>query len=108
MEWQSNTIVSFSITNRGFTGHEHMQQFGLINMNGRMYDPILARMLSPDPLVTNSALSQDYNRYAYVRNNPMKFTNPSGYQYMIDGLIQQLNSRQVKDLYSLFLTNFDV
>jgi RHS repeat-associated protein len=78
-DWTYDNITLSSITDRGYTGHEHLQQFGLINMNGRMYDPLLARMLSPDPFVTNPALSQDYNRYSYVRNNPLKFTDPSGY-----------------------------
>jgi len=41
--------------------------------------PILARMLSADPFVANSAHAQDYNRYSYVRNNPLKYTDPSGY-----------------------------
>jgi RHS repeat-associated protein len=77
--WLNYNVPFFSITNRGYTGHEHLLQFGLINMNGRMYDPLLARMLSPDPFVTNPALSQDYNRYSYVRNNPLKYTDPSGY-----------------------------
>jgi RHS repeat-associated protein len=36
---------------RGFTGHEHLPQFGLINMNARQYDPVLGRFLSPDPYV---------------------------------------------------------
>ncbi len=87
--WLNYNVNHFSITSRGYTGHEHLQQFGLINMNGRMYDPILARMLSPDPGVypveqsengiTNPTLSQDYNRYSYVLNNPLKYTDPSGY-----------------------------
>lgn len=34
---------------RGYTGHEHLTQFGLINMNARLYDPALGRFLSPDP-----------------------------------------------------------
>ena len=36
---------------RGFTGHEHLTEFNLINMHGRIYDPILGRFLSPDPFV---------------------------------------------------------
>jgi len=47
-------------------------------MNGRMYDPLLGRFLSPDPYVPNPFLSQDFNRYAYCRNNPLKYTDPSG------------------------------
>jgi RHS repeat-associated protein len=51
---------------------------GLINMNGRLYDPLLARMLSPDNYVQAAGNTQSYNRYSYVWNNPLKFTDPSG------------------------------
>ncbi|MCK9453441.1 MAG: FG-GAP-like repeat-containing protein, partial [Bacteroidales bacterium] len=63
---------------RGYTGHEHLSQFGLINMNGRVYDPFLARFLSPDPYVQAPDYSQNYNRYSYAWNNPLKYTDPSG------------------------------
>jgi RHS repeat-associated protein len=62
---------------RGYTGHEHLNQFGLINMNARLYDPILARFLAPDPFV-GSGMTNDFNRYIYGRNNPMMYTDPSG------------------------------
>ncbi len=64
---------------RGYTGHEHLPEFTLINMNGRVYDPILSRMLSPDPVLLDKTNSQDYNKYTYARNNPLKYTDPSGY-----------------------------
>lgn len=63
---------------RGFTGHEHVPEFGLINMNGRMYDPALGRMCSPDKYVQAPLNTQSYNRYAYCLNNPLKYTDPSG------------------------------
>ncbi len=63
---------------RGYTGHEHSDQFGLINMNGRMYDPVMGRMLSPDNYVPDPFFSQDYNRYTYARNNPLIYTDPDG------------------------------
>jgi hypothetical protein len=47
-------------------------------MNGRMYDPVLARFLSPDPFVQAPDFSQNYNRYSYCLNNPLKYTDPSG------------------------------
>jgi RHS repeat-associated protein len=50
---------------RGYTGHEHMAGFGLINMNGRLYDPYLQRFLSPDPYVQEPGNAQNYNRYSY-------------------------------------------
>lgn len=63
---------------RGFTGHEHLEEFGLINMNNRMYDPLLARMLAVDNFVQNPYNSQNYNRYSYVMNNPLAYTDPDG------------------------------
>jgi RHS repeat-associated protein len=53
-------------------------QYGIINMNARLYDPALARMLSPDNLVSDPTNTQAFNRYSYVWNNPMKYTDPSG------------------------------
>lgn len=63
---------------RGYTTHEHLPEFALINMNGRMYDPILGRMLSVDNYVQDATSTQAYNRYSYVWNNPLKYTDPSG------------------------------
>ena len=66
------------IIDRGYTFHEHWDDFGLINMNGRVYDPVIARFLSPDPYVQSPGYSQNFNRYSYVLNNPLKYTDPSG------------------------------
>ena len=77
----SNWVLSdFSTTLgiRGYTGHEHLPYFQLVNMNGRMYDPVLGRMLSPDNFVPDATNSQDFNRYTYARNNPLKFIDPTG------------------------------
>lgn len=63
---------------RGFTGHEHLTWFGLINMNARLYDPLLGRFLSPDPYVQAPDFTQNFNRYSYALNNPLKFTDDSG------------------------------
>lgn len=63
---------------RGYTGHEHLSQFGIINMNGRLYDPLLGRMMEPDPFIMGKNNSQGYNRYSYALNNPLKYTDPSG------------------------------
>jgi hypothetical protein len=48
-------------------------------MNGRIYDPTLGRFLQADPFIQAPGNSQSYNRYAYVLNNPMSYTDPSGY-----------------------------
>ncbi|MCH6257920.1 FG-GAP-like repeat-containing protein [Puniceicoccaceae bacterium K14] len=64
---------------RGFTGHEMLDDIGLIHMNGRIYDSLLGRFLSSDIIVDGVATVQGYNRYSYVGNNPLAFTDPSGY-----------------------------
>jgi RHS repeat-associated protein len=64
--------------NRGYTGHEHLPLFGLVNMNARLYDPVLGRFLSPDPYVQAPDYSQNFNRYSYALNNPLIYTDESG------------------------------
>ncbi len=64
---------------RGFTGHEMMDRLGLVHMNGRIYDPLIGRMLSADPIVQFSGNLQSYNRYSYVYNSPLSNTDPSGH-----------------------------
>jgi RHS repeat-associated protein len=64
---------------RGFTDHEMLADFGLIHMNGRVYDPVLGRVLSADPFVDGITDSQAFNRYSYCGNNPINGNDPSGY-----------------------------
>ncbi|MCH6259284.1 hypothetical protein MLD52_22210, partial [Puniceicoccaceae bacterium K14] len=64
---------------RGFTGHEMLDNVQLVHMNGRIYDPKLGRFLSPDIYVQESADMQSFNRYSYVFNNPLSYTDPSGH-----------------------------
>ncbi|NJM39220.1 MAG: RHS repeat-associated core domain-containing protein, partial [Akkermansiaceae bacterium] len=66
---------------RGYTGHEQLDDSGIIHMNGRLYDPELGRMLSPDPYVQIPEYSQNFNRYSYVINNPLNLTDPSGFSF---------------------------
>ncbi len=68
-----------SVTNRGYTGHEMDDETGLINMNARVYDPLIGRFLSADPVLPDAGDMQQYNRYAYVGNNPMKYVDPTGH-----------------------------
>ena len=63
---------------RGFTSHEHLCDFGLINMNGRFYNPRISRMLSPDNNIQMPQFSQNFNRYSYCFNNPLKYKDPTG------------------------------
>ena len=64
---------------RGYTGHEHITAFGLINMNGRCYDPMMSSFLSVDEYVQDPTSAQSFNRYAYCAYNPLKYTDPTGW-----------------------------
>lgn len=81
---------------RGFTGHEHLPEFGLINMNARLYDPLLGRFLNPDPYVQVPENSQSYNRYSYCLNNPLKYTDPTGEFLVVDAWIWGFLSKFVQ------------
>jgi len=73
------SALTSSTTHHGYTEHEFLEGVGLIHMNGRVYDPELGRFLSADPFVQNKQNLQSFNRYSYVLNNPLSFTDPSGY-----------------------------
>jgi RHS repeat-associated protein len=64
---------------RGFTGHEHLAELGIIHMNGRLYDAVIGRFLQADPIIQAPQNGQSHNRYSYVLNNPLSFTDPSGF-----------------------------
>ncbi len=78
-DWAAGTPAIPNETPRGFTGHEHLDGVGLIHMNGRVYDPTLGRFLSADPHVQAPDDTQSFNRYTYVKNNPLSYTDPSGF-----------------------------
>lgn len=89
-----STLALFAPTNepepylgRGYCGHEHLTGLGLINMNARLYDPLLGRFLSPDPYVQAPEHSQSFNRYSYCMNNPLKYNDRSGELFGIDDAI---------------------
>jgi len=90
--WQFSISSAFDHTEtmRGFTGHEMLDEVGLIHMNGRIYDPHIARFVQADVIVQYPNDTQSYNRYTYVRNNPLAFTDPSGYLFGIDDLLVTL------------------
>ena len=77
--WADYNVPAPRLIARGYTGHEHLDGFGLINMNGRMYDPVIGRVLSPDNFVQDPTNTQSYNRYSYCLNNPLRYTDPSGW-----------------------------
>ncbi len=80
-----NTLVAYLpnmepelLLGRGYTGHEHLTMFGLVNMNARLYDPAVGRFLSPDPYVQVPDFTQSYNRFSYAMNNPLVYVDADG------------------------------
>jgi RHS repeat-associated protein len=68
----------FDVVPYGFTGQEQDADLGLINMHGRIYDPVLGQFLSPDPAMDNP-MGHGLNAFAYVGNQPLDFVDPSGF-----------------------------
>jgi RHS repeat-associated protein len=83
-----NNIASLTVLDRGYTGHEHLQKVALIHMNARLYDPVVHRFLQPDNFVQDPFNTQNFNRYSYVMNNPLKYTDASGeFWFVVVGAI---------------------
>ena len=82
--WQGQKIT------RGYTFHEQLDPVGLVHMNGRVYDPELGRFMSPDIAIQDISNLQSLNAYTYVNNNPLSFTDPSG--YFLSGLFKAIGN----------------
>jgi RHS repeat-associated protein len=100
----TNALIS-AITDHGYTGHEHLDDMGLIHMNGRVYDPRTGRFLQADPFIQYSDDLQSYNRYTYVMNNPFYATDPSGYlsilgHKILPGVLNNRNARAAVKIVS--------
>ncbi|MGB4655168.1 MAG: FG-GAP-like repeat-containing protein [Bacteroidales bacterium] len=76
--WQTDYNPLYLLTDRGYTGHQHLEVFKIINTGARLYDPIVCNFLSPDPHMQASDNTQSYNRYSYCKNNPVNFIDPDG------------------------------
>jgi RHS repeat-associated protein len=70
-----------TITDRNFTGQRENLEIGLLYYNARYYAPGLGRFISADSIVPNPMDPQSLNRFSYTRNNPLRFTDPSGHSY---------------------------
>ena len=68
----------FPFISRGFTGHEYLNLHNIVNMNARLYDPVLGRFFSPDPKLQDPEYDANFNRYSYAYNNPFKYRDPNG------------------------------
>ncbi len=86
LDWTQSDNRTSHILNRGYTGHEHIDPFAIINMNGRVYDPLTGMFLSPDPQLQDPDNWLNYNRYAYCYNNPLIYTDPTG-EFIIEAMM---------------------
>jgi RHS repeat-associated protein len=77
---QPMTAADLGSVTRGFTGQSEDRELHLIDMKGRIYDPTIARFLTPDPLVQAPLWTESLNRYSYAWNNPLKWVDPTGFQ----------------------------
>src|SRR5690606_4071132 len=73
---QNNNLNKLAFLERGYTGHEHLQGVGLINMNARLYDVKLHRFLATDNFIQDPGNPQNYNLYGYGLNNQLRITDP--------------------------------
>jgi RHS repeat-associated protein len=87
--------------NHKYTSQEYDAETGLYYYNARYYNPILGRFISPDTIVPNPANPQDLNRYSYVGNNPLNYTDPSGHslkrwvERVIDKVLDKIDNPYV-------------
>ncbi|MDO8653461.1 MAG: RHS repeat-associated core domain-containing protein [Undibacterium sp.] len=72
------TVAGSDVPTIGFTGHVNDADTGLTYMQQRYYDPVAARFLSEDPVLTDANTGAAFNRYAYAQNNPYKYIDPDG------------------------------
>ncbi|WP_249332093.1 M35 family metallo-endopeptidase, partial [Pseudoalteromonas rubra] len=92
---------------RSYTGHEPITLGGdnrIIHMNGRIYDADTGRFMQADPVVQAPANLQNYNRYSYVLNNPMSYTDPSGYLFKKLGKFIKKNWRTIAAIGAAYVT----
>lgn len=82
---RNTPLASGGSVDIGYTGHEHDDEFRLIHMRGRTYDPFTGTFLTPDPVVADPLSRQTWNHYSYVNNNPVTLIDPSGFQGHCDG-----------------------
>jgi RHS repeat-associated protein len=77
-EIDPSRTVGTTPTLRRYTG-QYQADTGLMFYQARFFDPYLNRWTQPDPIIQDPNNPQDYDRYAYVRNNPIKYNDPTGY-----------------------------
>jgi RHS repeat-associated protein len=68
--------------NYTFTGQEEYDEVGLYNYGARLYDPALGRFINANTIVPDHIDPQSLNRYSYVRNNSLRYIDPTGMKFL--------------------------
>jgi RHS repeat-associated protein len=81
--WGKSTASGSGCTapTRGFTGEEAIKTgalVNLVNLNARVYDPVLGRFMAVDPILANPFSGQSLNQYSYVENSPLNAIDRTG------------------------------
>ena len=102
----NNSLLTYTspATSQGYTGHEMVNDFEVIHMGGRTYNPTLGRFMQADPFIQSPTNLQSYNRYSYVLNNPMSYTDPSGYFFKKLGKLIKDNWRTLASIAVGYVT----
>lgn len=75
-----------------YTGQERDNETGLDYYNARYYSPDIHRFTQPDPVIADVYNPQMLNRYSYVLNNPLRYTDPTGNQSLLSSLISTVTN----------------
>ncbi len=78
-------VGSLAGTDKTYTGQRDVPDTGLMDYRARMYSPWLGRFIQPDTIVPGAGISQAWNRYAYVGNEPIGFSDPTGHIRLREG-----------------------
>ena len=84
-------------TDKLFTGQREITGLGIYHYNARFYSPKTGRFLSPDTIIPGAGNPQAWNRYSYVLNNPLKYTDPTGHKACGDGEEYECGSGKKQD-----------
>ncbi|RIK33445.1 MAG: hypothetical protein DCC55_34920, partial [Chloroflexi bacterium] len=86
VRWENGSAT----TDFGFTGQRDESSFGLMDFNARYYSSRLGMFIQPDTIIPDPTQGYDWNRFLYVRGNPLKYNDPTGHCGDITDVTQEV------------------